>query len=305
MLAKRLEYGDTIGIVGPSNWMKKERVDLFVEIEQFLLDKGFHIKRGKHLYDEWYESAGTPQDRAKDLMEMFLDDEVDVVLCMEGGATSNTILPYLDFDVIKQHPKILIGFSDISVLLETVYDRTGLITFHGPTIFTFTNRETREEQFDKVVNRLMEGNPIIDLGQDMSIIRDGLLEGISLGTNLGCTMNLLATPYFPDFTDKIFIVEGLHVRPNEACQRIAQLKQQGFFDRIKGVVVGNVYDLDKEESAPKFEQMLKDCTSEYTFPIVKCNTFGHHMITDVIPIGACMKFEQSKNILVITEPFLL
>lgn len=219
MLAKRLEFGDTIGIVGPSNWMKKERADLFLEIEQFLIGKGFRIKRGKHLYDEWYESAGTPQDRAKDLMEMFLDDEVDVIWCMEGGATSNMILPYLDFDVIKQHPKILIGFSDISVLLETIYDQTGLITFHGPTIFTFTNQDTREAQFDKVVNRLMEVNPMVDLGQDMSIIRDGVLEGISLGTNLGCTMNLLATPYFPDFTDKIFVVEGLHVRPNEKLVR--------------------------------------------------------------------------------------
>lgn len=304
MVAKRLEFGDTIGIVGPSNCMKKERADLFLEIEQFFIEKGFHIKRGKHLYDEWYGSAGTPLDRAKDLMEMFLDDEVDIIWCMEGGATSNMILPYLDFDVIRKHPKILIGFSDISVLLETIHDQTGLITFHGPTIFTFTNREDREKQFEKVVNRIMKMNPVIDLGQDIDVVREGILEGISLGTNLGCTMNLLATPYFPDFTDKIFVVEGLHVRPNEACQRISQLQQSGFFEKIKGVVIGNVYDLDKDVANPKFGQILKDCTSDYTFPIVKCNTFGHHMITDVIPIGVHMKFDQSKGALIITEPFL-
>ena len=139
------------------------------------------------------------------------------------------------------------------------------------------------------------------------MIKDGKTEGKIMGTNLGCMMNLLGTEYLPDMQDKILLIESYRTSPNECQRRFAHLKQYGMFDKIKGIIIGYNYDLQKTGSIyPQMEDILLEYTKEYDFPIIKCNDFGHKIVNSVIPIGVQGKIDtNSENIFEITEDFLL
>ena len=145
MLANKLNYGDTIGVVGVSNSLEiGATYEHFYKAEKFLQSKGFKIKRGKYVLKNYYGSAGTKEQKAEDMMNMFLDKEVKAIICLKGGETCNTFIDLLDYEIIKQNPKIITGYSDITVILETIYQKTGLVTFHGSDFVDFGKGQAEE-----------------------------------------------------------------------------------------------------------------------------------------------------------------
>ena len=200
MLANKLNYGDTIGVVGVANSLElHNRYEDFYRAEKFFESKGFKIKRGKYVLENYYGTAGTREQKAEDLMNMFKDEAVKAIICLEGGQNCNTFIDLLDYDVIRQNPKIITGYSDVTVLLQTIYNKTGLVTFHGSTFVCF-----------------------------------------------GGMMYLLGTEYLPDMKDNILLIESYRTSPNECQRRFAHLKQYGMFGKVKGIVVGYNYDLQKK-----------------------------------------------------------
>lgn len=305
MLAQKLNYGDTIGVVGVSNSLTFDyRPEHFYKAEKFLQDKGFKIKRGKYVLEDYHGSAGTREQKAEDMMNMFKDKEVKAIICLNGGETCNTFIDLLDYEVIKQNPKIITGYSDITVLLQTIYKKTGLVTFHGESFVHFGENDAEEKYkefesafLNKKIGKFITGNK--------RIIREGNIEGEIIGTNLGCMMHLIGTEYFPDMQDKILLIESYRTSPNECQRRFAHLKQYGVFDKIKGIIIGYNYDLQKNgDIYPQMEDILLEYTKEYNFPIVKCNDFGHKMVNSVIPIGVNMKLNTDNKTVEITEEFL-
>lgn len=305
MLANKLNYGDTIGIVGVSNSLKyDDKYDLFYKAEQLFLDKGFKIKRGKYIFEDYYGSAGTKEQKAEDIMDMFKDKEVKAIICLEGGETCNTFIDLLDYEVIKENPKIFIGYSDVTVLLQAIYEKTGLVTFHGPN-FTgygeFVAKEIYKEFENVFINNKLES---FHSGNKKNV-REGNVIGKTIGTNLGCMMYLLGTEYLPDMQDKILLIESYKTSPNECQRRFAHLKQYGIFDKIKGVIIGYNYDLQKDgDMYPQMEDLLLEYTKEYNFPIIKCNNFGHKIVNSIIPIGVDIKINSSNQEVKIIEPFI-
>lgn len=196
MLADRLKYGDAIGVVGVSNSIEyKNKIEDFYKAEKFFMDKGFRVKRGKYVFENVYGSAGTKEQKAEDMMRMFEDKEVKAIVCLRGGETCNTFIDLLDYDVIKQNPKIITGYSDITVLLETIYQKTNLITFEGPDFLDFSvnDAEERYQEFESVfVNQKMRKFH----SGEKKVIRGGNTEGKLIGTNLGCMMHLLRNGIF-------------------------------------------------------------------------------------------------------------
>lgn len=305
MLANKLNYGDTIGVVGVANSLKlHDRYEEFYKAEQFLTNKGFKVKRGKYVLEDYYGSAGTKEQKAEDMMNMFKDDEVKAIICLAGGQTCNTFIDLLDYEIIKKHPKIITGYSDITVLLQTIYKETGLVTFHGES-FTHFGENDAEEKYkefesafiNKEIGKFHTGNK--------NVIRSGNVEGETIGTNLGSMMYLLGTKYLPDMQDKILLIESYRTSPNECQRRFAHLKQYGIFDKIKGIVIGYNYDLQKNgDNYPQMEDILLEYTKEYNFPIVKCNDFGHKIANSVIPIGVKCKIDSNNNKIEILDEFL-
>lgn len=303
MLANKLNYGDTIGVVGVSNSLKLgNKYENFYKAEKLFKEKGFKIKRGKYVLEDFYGSAGTREQKAEDMMNMFKDKEVKAIICLEGGETCNTFIDLLDYDIIKQNPKIITGYSDITVLLQTIYKKTGLITFHGPSFVSFGD-EDAEEKYSEFENAFVNKKIGKFITGNKKIIREGKAEGKTIGTNLACMMYLLGTDYLPDMQDKILLIESYRTSPNECQRRFAHLKQYGIFDKIKGVIVGYNYDLQKNgDIFPQMEDILLEYTKEYNFPIIKCNDFGHKIVNGIIPIGVNIKIDyNSGNILIIDE----
>lgn len=178
-------------------------------------------------------------------MDMFKDKEVKAIICLEGGETCNTFIDLLDYEVIKENPKIFIGYSDVTVLLQAIYEKTGLVTFHGPNFTGYEEFVAKEiyKEFENVfINNKLESFH----SGNKKIVREGNVIGKTIGTNLGCMMYLLGTEYLPDMQDKILLIESYKTSPNECQRRFAHLKQYGIFDKIKGVIIGYNYDLQKD-----------------------------------------------------------
>ncbi|MGH7484786.1 MAG: S66 peptidase family protein, partial [bacterium] len=127
---KRLAAGDTVGIVAPASAAFEADEIRFAKDQMEAL--GFKAVIGAHAFDKWGYFAGHDRDRADDINKMFADDSVAGIVCYTGGWGSPRVLPYLDYDLIARKPKVLIGYSDITALLNAVHKKTGLITFHGP-----------------------------------------------------------------------------------------------------------------------------------------------------------------------------
>ncbi len=305
MLANQLKYGDTIGVVGVANSLElNNRQDEFFRAEKLLTQKGFKIKKGKYVLEDYYGSAGTKEQRAQDMMEMFCDKEVKAIICLLGGQTCNTFIDLLDYEVIKQNPKIIVGYSDVTVLLQAIYKKTGLVTFSGPNFVSLGNKQEEDGyiDFEKVLVHKEMGK--FQTGKK-KFLRKGNVQGKIIGTNLGSMMYLLGTKYFPDMQDKILLIESYRTSLNECQRRMAHLKQYGVFDKVKAVVVGYNYDLQKDGNTyPGMEDILLDYTKEYDFPIVKCNDFGHKIANAVIPIGVEAKIDSDKETIEIVESFL-
>ncbi len=300
VVPNKLKKGDVIGIVSPSAAVTPAAAIQLKKGREVLHNLGFTTVLSKNCLNEQDGSAGTPEDRADDINSMFGDSKVNAIICSQGGDTANSTLPYLDYNLIKENPKIFMGISDITVLLNTIQSKTGLVTFHGnDPIWGFgvnpTPYDTRE-----FVDRLVNGN-IGKMAKNSRwrSIREGNAEGRLMGGNLKCILKLAGTPYQPDFSNSILFLEAFEITQEETSYMLHQMKQMGIFDAIKGVLVGYVWGLQKNAGTRKKAQMediLERTTSEFDFPIVKCNDFGHKHANTTIPLGVKARLNGTKKI---------
>ncbi len=309
LLAKKLKKGDTIGIIAPSFEVSEEAFESYEFAKAFFEKKGFNIKTGKHIREKWFGSAGEPEKRAEDLNAMFCDRDVDAIICLNGGGTSNTMLPFIDFDAIKNNPKIFMGYSDISVLNQVFWQKTGLVTFNGPLFQDFCNAEAAAAYYTEFEERFIEGKSSLPKDPNSRCVRSGRASGILVGTNVKCSMNLMGTPYQVDYTDKILALEAWGISNYECAVRFSQLKQAGVFDKVRGIVVGYVYALQDERATEgkrldQMEDILADLLKDKDIPILKYNKFGHEMINAIIPIGTEVSLDADRCEIEINGSFI-
>jgi len=302
MIATRLKKGDKIGIVSPSNPVAQDDVQLKNGVK-FITEMGFEVVLGRHVFSNTLGYTAAPQEKAADINAMFADPSVNAIICSQGGYTANACLPYLDWSTVKANPKIFLGISDISVLLNAIYTKTGLVTFHGNDVmwgFGFEFTPYDEEEF---VERLLEAKiGPVNANGPRKTIRSGTAEGTLLGGNLNCLMKLTGTPYWPDFTDAVFFVEAMTIKPEECDHMFRQLQQVGVFDRVRGVIVGYIDSMQKDPAATlQMEDILLNVTTEYDFPILKVNDFGHCCPNTTLPVGGRVKMDAGRQEIEILE----
>ena len=162
-------------------------------------------------------------------------------------------------------------------------------------IICLTGGENAEECFKEFESVFLNRKIRKFANGEKKIIKEGNALGKIIGTNIGCMMYLLGTEYLPDMQEKILLIESYKTSLNQCQRRFAHLKQYGMFDKVKGIIVGYNYDLQKNgDIYPQMEDILLEYTKEYNFPIVKCNDFGHKIINSTIPIGVDIKIENKK-----------
>ena len=299
---EKIKKGDTVGVIAPSSEIDKDDLEVINNSVLLMESTGLKVKFGKNAFKNTLGYGATPKEKAEDINEMFKDKEVKMIFCVSGGFNSNSVFEYLDYDAIKANPKPLIGFSDSTSIENAIYAKTGVITFNGPTFKALTSWAT-PYAYEEVVKRFMQGD--MQLGQDDDeyiTVKAGIAEGILVGGNLSLTNEMVCGEYSIDFQDKILFIEEfcLETPPELAANYFYHMKQNGVFDKIKGIWVGN-YD-----GSVALEKILLDVLEDkYNFPIIKSNNFGHTEKKTVIPVGGKARIDTSKERKIeITENFI-
>ncbi len=304
LIPPRLKPGDRIGVVSPSTPVTAELEGQWEHGKEVLETLGFEVVPGRNVCSTAWGYAATPQEKADDIHQMFTDDSIRAIICSQGGATANACLSHLDWDLIRSNPKIFLGISDITVLLNAIYHRTGLVTFHGNDVMWGFGRTPTEYDRTEFLSRLVEGRiGEITPSRERRTIRSGAAEGRLLGGNIHCLLKLAGTPYWPYFTDAIYFVAAIGIDPVGCDTLFQQLKHIGLFDQVGGVIVGYIDGLQNSENAMmQMEEVLLRVTPEYDFPILKASDFGHNCPNTTLPVGARVRLDADAQQIEILEP---
>jgi muramoyltetrapeptide carboxypeptidase len=296
-----LQPGDTIGVVTLGSPLEAGIIDARI---QFLREMGFNVVVGQHAYAVNGYLAGTDQQRAADLMSMFENPQVKMILPSRGGVGVAGILPFLDYDFISQNPKIITGYSDITILLNVLYEYADLITFHSLLLINFEPNTPpyNFDQFFTATATLTAPRPILNPPDIPLISRvPGNVTGPVVGGNLTSFVDSLGTPFEIDTTDKIILLEDVHEPISRVYRMMNHLKLAGKFDDSIGIIMGECTGC-----LISFGETYEDLINDFVVPLGKPLLTGlataHGTYKATIPIGAQVNMDTINNTLTVLEP---
>ncbi len=295
VLPKRLRAGDTVALIAPAGVTYE--ADYLRMAEESMLALGLKPKVGRHVLSRFGYLAGSDRNRATDINDAFKDPDVNALFCLRGGWGAARLLSYVDFDQITKNPKIFMGYSDITTLLNAIYARTGLVTFHGPNggspWHDFSVARMRDVLFEaKTVSMTphpkKEGT-LTHRNDRIQTIVSGKTQGPLVGGNLTLLTNLLGTPYFPEVEGHVLLLEEIGEYVYRCDRMLTQLSNAGVLDRVSGVVLGSFNDCTVEPSGGYGNFSLMDIFDHH-FGARKKPTyfgaqFGHLPEKYTLPLG--------------------
>ena len=311
ILPPRLKKGDLIGLVTPSGNIKKEQLEQTVQKLETLGFKSYYLDS---VLDEYGYFAGKDADRARELIHMFSNRDVNGILCVRGGYGVTRILDLLDYDVIKNNPKVLIGYSDITALDIAIYEKTGLVTFHGPvgistfndfTVTSFENvlmNPKRRYKYHYQREENTEDNPEFDF----YTITGGKAEGELIGGNLSVLASMAGSKFSPDFENRIAFIEEIDEKTYRVDRMLTQLVQSTNLAKANGIVLG-IFDKCSTNDLPtlSLKQAISDILKPLNIPVAYGFPFGHVNNKITLPIGINARFNADRKILKLLEPAVL
>jgi len=290
MLPKRLQQGDTVGIIAPAGPPNLAYLEKGLS---FLKSLGLNIKTGKHVTSVHGYLAGTDEERLEDFHTMFLDPSINGIICASGGYGTGRIVSQIDFDIVANNPKIFWGYSDITFLHTVIRQQTGLVTFHGPMVssdigkddFYPLSKQMFQQLFEPVQLRYTEEI------SPLEIIRDGEAYGEIVGGNLTLLSYTLGTTMELDTKGKLLFIEDIDEEPYRIDAMLNQLKMTGKLDDAAGIIVGDFNNAmpKKRKSSLTLEQVLEDYLAGLDKPVVKGFKIGHCSPHFSIPLGVKAK----------------
>ena len=277
LLPRRLRPGSLIGVTAPASPFAP---DVFERGVRALREMGFEVRYSEDLFDSCGYLAGPDEQRAAAFNRLVADPEIDAIMCARGGYGSLRILPLLDYARVAEHPKAVIGFSDVTALLWALYSRCGLIGFHGPLVTTLADAAPadRSALWNAVAS---EGHLRLHF-ESAAVIRSGRASAPVAGGNLTTLCHLLGTPYAPAFRDHIVFLEDRGEAPYRLDRMLTQMKMAGCFDGMQGLVLGSFRDCGaREEVWGVVAEMFTDAK----WPILAGVDAGHSGPNVTIPLG--------------------
>lgn len=302
MIPQRLNLGDTIGIVSPAGPESEDKIKQSI-IE--LQNMGFNVKEGQHVYDKWGYLAGTDKDRADDIMNMFLDKHIKMILCVRGGYGTMRILPFLDFNIIKENPKIFAGFSDITTILNSIVINCNLISFHSPMCNSnFNDQYTLKSFLDTIMlgyKPYIIQNPI-DIPVS-SVSDKDFITGQLIGGNLSLICSTLSTPFEINTKNKILFIEEVGEEPYKIDRMITQLILSRKLLECRAIILGQFTNckLPHYERSFTLEQIIEDRILSLNKPTLINIQSGHSYPKLTLPIGAKIRIDFKKGMIKVLE----
>lgn len=297
-----LKLDDTIAISSPAGAIWDDtQIEKFVSIIQNL---GYKVKKGQTLTEKFGYFAGSDELRAKEINDFFLDKEVKAIFCMKGGWGCARILDKLDYPSIKNNPKILMGFSDITSLLIAINSKTGLVTFHGPV----GNSGWNDFTVDYVKRILVDKEtvsyqyPADDIDKHYTITK-GKATGILVGGNLSVLSSMIGSDYLPDWKNKILFLEETGEEPYRIDRMLTQLKLAGVLKDISGFVFGKCVKCEAEEPEKAFtlQQVLEQHIKPLGIPAFYGAMIGHIVNKYTVPVGVKAEIDASEGLIKLIE----
>jgi muramoyltetrapeptide carboxypeptidase len=309
----KLKAGQTVGIIAPASPPNEpETLRFAIETIESL---GFRVKPAPHLFDRFGYLAGNDVARAADINDLFADDEVNAVFCARGGYGASRLLPLLNYETIQSHPKIILGYSDITALLLAIHQKTGLVTFHGP-IAAQTYSEYTLTEFKKVLFSEGNGQPTIGAApafersagrvektNRITCLSPGKARGRLLGGNLSLVAHLIGTPYMPDLTGAILFLEDVSEATYSIDRMLTQLWLAGSLQKVAGIAFGKFSEPPSSEWIQ--DRLIEDVLAERArvlgIPAVSGLMIGHIDDQTTVPIGCMAELDANTGSLRLLE----
>ena len=270
-----LRPGDRVGIVAPASYFKRE---LFEKGVEGLRRLGYEPVFLKSIFERDLYFAGSAARRARELEAMFGRDDIQAIVCARGGYGANYLLPHLDLDIVRKHPKIFCGYSDVTCLLTCLHDATGLVTFHGPMV---TGDFARQHGINEMSwQAATAGNPDWELASHQSFglnpMVPGRAEGALYGGCLSILVASLGTPYEAHTEGKLLFLEDVGAKPYQIDRMLMQMKLAGKFREVRGIVFGEMMDCIQSPDQPyTLQEVVQRVVGELNIPVAYGLRSGH------------------------------
>lgn len=302
---KKLNKGDTIGIVSPAGAVQSDNWEV---MQNSIEGMGFRVKIAPHAKDKKDYLAGEDSDRLSDLIALFRDDEVSAIICARGGYGTHRLLENIDYSVIRDNPKIFVGYSDITALHSAFLNHAGLVTFHGPLAISDFGSEQKD---DYTINNFLEiAQGRVELPYDYvnqrnyTLINSGKCRGKLFCANLAMLCSLSGTPYFPDLKDYILVLEDIAEPLYKIDRMLMQLKLSGVLGQLKGLLFADFTLDDKDTFNNDFIRLVHELLGDLPIPIGYGFNAGHERTKATLPLGVKYEFCADEGILSIVEDYL-
>ena len=303
---KRLKPGDVIGVISPAS-----SPDDLIKIEngvKYLEKLGYRVEVGKNVGKYTGYLAGSDEERVDDLHFMFKNKSVNAVFCVRGGYGSTRLLDKIDYNQIKNNPKIFVGYSDINALQMAFYTKCGLITFAGPMVsvdFADEISPFTEEVFWRVITSNKKIGRVENPNKEkFFILNKGRVQGRILGGNVSIITSLIGTDYLPKLKDSILLLEEINEAPYRIDRMLNQLRILKIFKSIRGVILGDFvkcveYELDKKTYS--LNEVIVDYFEDLKIPVIYNFRHGHLKEKVTIPYGIRAVLNASRGFVEISE----
>lgn len=307
----RLRKGDTIGLIAPAGFLSEEEVEDAIKNLETL---GYKVVKGKNLLQRSGYLAGSDKQRAEDVNEMFADKNIHGIFCARGGYGCARLLHLLDYQTIKNNPKVIIGYSDVTSLLYGIFSQTGLICFHGPVGTSTFNEFSVQNFFATVMNpetsyNFYNAEPEKEKGeQNIYTIRSGKAAGKLVGGNLSIVASMVGTKYDVDTKDSIIFLEEIREEPYRVDRMLTQMIQAGKFGNASAVMLGIFTRCEAKEdsggtsSSFSLSEVLIDRLYDLGIPVIYGMSFGHVMNKFTIPFGCNAALDVDNQTFKLLEP---
>ncbi|MBU0730723.1 MAG: LD-carboxypeptidase [Proteobacteria bacterium] len=278
ILPDRLKRGDTVGIAIPAGPIIRE--DEFATGVRLLTDMGYKVRIPPDYKRMNSYLAGTDKERAAELNSFFADPEIKAIVAARGGYGSLRIVADLDMASIKRNPKIIIGFSDICVLLTAIHRNTGLVTFHGPMLSTL--QRLNSHFHESFFSMLAKPDPQTIKPSGLEILIKGSARGKLVGGNLTNLLHLLATPFELSWENCILFLEDVNESSYRVDRILTHLKHAGRLDSVRGLILGTFENCDNMEN---IWARAMELFGDTNIPIWANFPTGHGENNQILPIG--------------------
>ena len=267
-----MKKGDKIGIVSPARSITFEEVHPAI---RFFQRHELEVVLGNYVFSKHRQFAGTDEQRRKDFQQMLDDDKIRAIICARGGYGTVRIIDKLDFTKFCEHPKWIVGFSDITVLHTHIQRRYGIETLHAAMPVNIRD-EKQDDSLKSLIHALF-GNHLVYACQNSALSRPGTGEGVLVGGNLSILYNLMGTVSEPDTSGKILFIEDLDEYLYHIDRMMMNLKRAGKLAKLNGLIVGGMTKMNDNPipfgMTP--EQIIADAVKEYSYPVCYNFPAGH------------------------------